>query len=89
MPPVQVYLGPLLGFLFTCGTLLFVALNAHRTVPTLLTTNEPNAVPGDAAPPEGAGLNLPPVEPMGPDGTGLGTPTVHAVEPNEPNHENT
>ncbi|MNT07164.1 hypothetical protein D3C72_1418570 [compost metagenome] len=25
-------LGPLLGFLFTAGTLLFVALNAHRTV---------------------------------------------------------
>jgi hypothetical protein len=33
MPPIQVFLGPLLGFLFTAGTLLFVALNAYRTVP--------------------------------------------------------
>jgi hypothetical protein len=24
-------LGPALGFLFTAGTLLFIALNAHRT----------------------------------------------------------
>lgn len=33
LPPFSVLLGPLLGFLFTLGTLLFVALNAHRTVP--------------------------------------------------------
>jgi hypothetical protein len=30
---LSLYLGPILGFLFTAGTLLFVALNAHRTLP--------------------------------------------------------
>ncbi|MFN3429679.1 MAG: hypothetical protein ACK46X_06975 [Candidatus Sericytochromatia bacterium] len=37
-------LGPLLGFLFTAGTLLFVALNAHRTVAAVpATATEPTA----------------------------------------------
>lgn len=37
-------LGPLLGFLFTAGTLLFVALNAHRTVAAVpATATEPVA----------------------------------------------
>jgi hypothetical protein len=61
-------LGPLLGFLFTAGTLLFVALNAHRTVaavpatatePVAASTAEPvtpiepaPATPADAPAPE-------------------------------------
>jgi hypothetical protein len=81
MPPLQVFLGPLLGFLFTTGTLLFVILNAHRTVPT-------TELPSSERPEEAPVPNMAPVEPMGPDGTGLGGPSVHAVEPNEPTQEN-
>jgi hypothetical protein len=53
MPPIQVFLGPLLGFLFTTGTLLFVALNAHRTVPTELAVAaaEPASEPASEAAP--------------------------------------
>ena len=76
MPDVNHYLGPLLGFLFTAATLLFVAMNAHRTVPTELPHGTaPEPVPGDAAPP------IIPTMPMGPDGTGEVPPTT-MTEPN-------
>lgn len=39
------YLGPLLGFLFTAGTLIFIALNAHKTA-----NAELRAEPAPAAP---------------------------------------
>ena len=55
MPEFQLLLGPLLGFLFTAGTLLFVALNAHRTV------GQPATAP--AAPAEGVSSEPGPSEP--------------------------
>jgi hypothetical protein len=42
-------LGPLLGFLFTAGTLLFVALNAHRTVAAVPATATEPVTPAAAA----------------------------------------
>lgn len=50
LPPFSVLLGPLLGFLFTLGTLLFVALNAHRTVPVAETAAPADAVPSGTLP---------------------------------------
>ena len=79
MPDPNHYLGPLLGFLFTTGTLLFVALNAHRTVPTELAHS--TSTPAEPATP------VIPTMPMGPDGTGEVPPTT-MTEPN-PNQETT
>ncbi|MEB3220690.1 MAG: hypothetical protein VKS61_01295 [Candidatus Sericytochromatia bacterium] len=51
-------LGPLIGFLFTVGTLLFIALRAHKTErPGALEALQAAAAgqvspPGEAAPPE-------------------------------------
>lgn len=48
MPDIQLLLGPLLGFLFTAGTLLFVAMNAHKTAAPA-TAQGPDATVATAA----------------------------------------
>ena len=51
MPDIQLLLGPLLGFLFTAGTLLFVAMNAHKTAaPATAQGPDTVAAAPDAAP---------------------------------------
>jgi hypothetical protein len=75
LPPFSVLLGPLLGFLFTLGTLLFVALNAHRTVPALETEA---AAPADAVPAGTLPESVPPT-----------LEQVHATEQAETPRENT
>ena len=52
MPDIQLLLGPLLGFLFTAGTLLFVALNAHMTAaPAQATATGPDTAAAAETPP--------------------------------------
>ena len=57
----SLYLGPLLGFLFTAGTLLFVAMNAHRTLPAEPAAEGP--APALETPPAPAESVAPTVEP--------------------------
>jgi hypothetical protein len=74
LPPFSVLLGPLLGFLFTLGTLLFVALNAHRTLPV---AGAEAAAPTDAVPSGTLPESAPPT-----------LEQVHASEPTETKPEN-
>ena len=64
-------LGPLLGFLFTAGTLLFVALNAHRTVAAVPATADGTAAPVE---PMAATTTAEPVTPVTPVEPAPGTP---------------
>lgn len=57
---IGLYLGPLFGFLFTTGTLLFIVFNAHRTAkiegheiaPPATEPAAPEAVPATETPAE-------------------------------------